>query len=615
MPPGFIERLGEGALIFDGGMGTSLYERGVFINRSFDELNLSNPALVRDIHAAFVRAGADIIETNTFGANRVKLTPHGVADKIREINLQGVKIARQAAGDKVLVAGSIGPLGIKIEPWGPTSVEEAKAHFKEQALALAEAGIDLYVIETFADINEIHQAILAAREAAPELPVMAQMTLGEDGSSLYGTAPETFAQRLESWGADVIGVNCSVGPAIMLEAVERMAAVAHRKISAQPNAGMPRSVEGRNIYLCSPEYMASYARRFLEAGASIVGGCCGTTPDHVHAIARAVRAAAPRKTVHALAVPQEVRSAAPTVARANKSGLSGKLAQGRFIRAAEVLPPKGFDTDKVLAGAQKLKDSGIDLVTIPDVPRGSARMSPQALALILETKLGLETLVHYSCRDRNLLGMQSDLLGHYALGLRNILCITGDRPKVGDYPDATAVFDVDSIGLTNMVRCLNQGVDVGGNPVGRPTGFYIGVTLNPTAVNLDEEVRRFEWKVEAGAEFCLAPFVYDVALLEAFMKRVAPSRIPVIAALWPLGSYENAEFLNNEVPGCHVPDKLLERMRAAAGQSRAAERAEGIRIAQETLAAVAPLVQGAQIAAAFGHYEVVQEVYSVLAGA
>jgi homocysteine S-methyltransferase len=595
-------------------MGTRLYEKGVFLNRCFDELNLSSPDLVEQIHDEYVAVGLDVIETNTFGANRVKLEKHAMGDLVEAINVAGARIARKAAGENVLVAGAIGPLGIRIEPWGPTSVDEAADLFAAQAAALAEGGVDLFCLETFFDLAEIESAIRGVRRVS-ELPIVAQMTLQDDGNSLEGVSPETFGAWLDSLPVDVVGVNCSVGPAAMLDAVERLATVVTRPISAQPNAGKPRVVENRNLYLCSPEYMATYAARFLQAGARIVGGCCGTTPEHLKAIQRAVRAASPRRV---LVSPRErvETAAAPSPQETplgDRSRFGAALAGGRFVVSVEMLPPRGHDLAKNIEGAELLRNARVDVINIPDGPRASARMSPMAMAAQLERLAGIETLVDYCCRDRNLLGMQSDLLGAHAIGLRNLLLITGDPPKLGNYPDATAVFDVDSIGLTNVVHRLNQGFDIGGNSIGEPTSFCIGVGVNPGAGDLAREISRFEWKVDAGAEFAITQPVFDVEELLAFLQRIRHVRVPVLAGVWPLASYRNAEFMNNEVPGVHVPPPILDRMRRA--DTKEAARAEGIAIAQETLEVLRPYVQGVQVAAPFGRYEIAIEVAkSVLAG-
>ena len=596
-------------LVCDGAMGTMLYARGIFLNRSFDELNLTQPDLVAEVHQAYVRAGADVVETNTFGANRIKLGAFGLADKVHAINVQGARIARHAARDHAYVAGAIGPLGIRIEPWGRTGVDEAEQYFAEQARALVEGGVDLFVLETFRDVNEISAAIRAIRSVC-DLPIVAQVTTEEDGNTLDGVAPESFVPRLEQQGADVVGLNCSVGPAAMLETIERMAQVASAKLSAQPNAGSPREVEGRNIYLCSPEYMASYARRFINHGVRLVGGCCGTTPDHIRQIKAAVRALAPsapakEKTPQPAPAPPR----AEVVARPEKSRMANGLARGAFTVSVELVPPRGYDARALIEQARQLRIHGVDLVNIPD-GRASARMSALSASVIVQQEAGIETILHYACRDRNLLGMQSDLLGAHSMGIRNVLLVTGDPPHVGDYPDATAVFDVDSIGLTNVVARLNQGLDIGGQPIGAPTAFHIGVAVNPSALDLEHEFRRFQYKVEAGAEFAVTQPIFDVRPLVVFLER-SGATLPVLAAITPLESLRHAEFMANEVPGVYVPDEVVERMRQAEAAGRAAE--EGLAIASEVVAGVRPHVQGLQISTAAGALESALGIMKTLA--
>lgn len=594
----FLEALDERVLVCDGAMGTMLYAKGVFINRCFDALNLTQPDVVSDVHQDYVRAGADVIETNTFGANRVKLRAFGLSDRIQEINTEGARLARQAAAGRAYVAGAIGPLGIRIEPWGKTGVDEAEAFFREQAQALADGGVDLFILETFRDLNELGAAIAAVRSACA-LPIVAQMTIEDDGNSLDGTPPEQFAPELERRGAEVIGVNCSIGPAPMLETIDRLAQATRVRLSAQPNAGKPRDIEGRNIYLSSPEYMASYARRFVARGVRLVGGCCGTTPEHIRQIKVAVKSLAPGVARAAAALVPAAEPASPVVVeppqarvpRAEKSELAAALASGRFVTLVSLLPPKGYACDDTIANARTLKLRGVDVVTVPDA-RG-ARLSALSLSVLIQQHAGIETLLEYSCRDRNLLGMQSDLLGAHAMGIRNVLIITGDARSVGDYPDATAVFDVDSIGLTNVVSRLNSGVDVGGQPIGGPTAFHIGVMVNPGAESLDSEIRRFEYKVEAGAEFAITRPIFDVPGFERFYKRIESAGIPLVLGLRPFESVLNAEFMANEVPGVTVPEMVLDRMRRAEGADAAA--AEGIAIARDVASALKGLVQGVHV--------------------
>ena len=603
----FMERLKEGFILFDGAMGTMLYEKGIFINRCFDEINISDPALVAGVHREYISAGAEAIETNTFGANRFKLKLHGLDSKVREINLRGAEIARGAAEGDTLVAGAMGPLGIRIEPWGPTSNEEAEQVFCEQVSALLEGGVDLFVLETFSDLNEIHQAIKAVKKSC-DLPVVAQMTLQQDGLGLYGTEPGEFASRLSSWGADVAGLNCTIGPKIMLEAIEKMASVSEIFLSAQPNAGIPQNVDGRNIYLASPEYMAEYARRFVAAGASVVGGCCGTTPAHIKAMRNALSSAKPRAhkvavQAGALTVEEETR-AVPT---GEKSKLAAKISTGAFVRLVELVPPRGCDPARVMESASFLAGNDIDAVNIPDSPRASSRMSPLAMAVLIEKETGMETVLHYCCRDRNILGMQSDILGAHALGLRNILIITGDPVKGGDYPDATSVFDIDSIGLTNVVHRLNRGRDIGNHGFGTPTSFLIGVGVNPGAADFELEMERFCWKVEAGAEFAITQPIFDLDLFERFARRIEQMKIPIIAGIWPLTSFKNAEFMNNELPGMSVPGHIMERMRNAGSGEEA--MIEGVEISVSILRQILPYVSGAQVSAPFNRHELSLKVF------
>ena len=591
-------------------MGTLLYANGVFINRSYDELNLSQPAMIRSVQQDYLQAGAEIIETNTFGANSYRLGRHSLADKVRDINRTGAQLAREAAKSfDVWVAGSVGPLGIRIEPLGKTSFAEARAAFREQIEALNEGGVDLLILETFGYVEELHQAMLAARDVNPKLPVVASVTVDEESNCLDGSDPETFAAKLVDWGADVIGCNCSIGPVAMLDAIERVRAVTSLPLAAQPNAGMPRSVEGRNIYLCSPEYMASYARKFVAAGVRLVGGCCGTTPDHIRVMKSALRAGEAKAAKVQVAQPPSSPRAVPTESIEQRSLLGKKIGTGEFVTMVEIVPPKGTDIRKEVEGARFLKSVGVDAINIPDSPRASARISNQALSLIVQRDVGIEAVLHYTCRDRNVLCIQSDLLGASATGIRNLICITGDPPKMGNYPDATAVFDVDAIGLVNIVHNLNRGLDIGGNPIGAGTGFVIGVGANPGLPNIDEEIRRFEYKVEAGAEYAVTQPVFDLALLEKFLKRIEHCRIPVVAGIWPLVSVRNAEFMKNELR-VSVPDAILERMARASTPEHA--RQEGIAIAREMLMAVRDIVQGAQISAPMGKYSSAVDVLEAL---
>ncbi len=608
----FLEELERRVILFDGAMGTMLYDRGIFINQCFDNVNLSNPRLVKEIHAGYANAGADVLTTNTFGANPFKLMKHGLRDSLEAINYQGAKLARDVAGEQLYVAGSIGPLGVKIEPWGKLAREEARDAFREQAQALLNGGVDLFILETFSDLSEIEQAIKAIREIC-NLPIVAQMTIDEQGNSLYGTATETFTYQLDRWGADVVGVNCSVGPPSMMNALEKMVQVTKKPVIVQPNAGNPRVIDERNMYLASPEYLGEYAMRFIKGGARLVGGCCGTTPEHVKMMEKSVRMQSPRKQMFVVQLPkaEEVEAVEP-VPTAEKSRFAARLARGELVTSVEIVPPRGSDPSNVLEAARRLKEFGVDAINVPDGPRAMCRMGAQHLSILIAQKVGIEPILHYCCRDRNLLGMQSDIMGLAAVGIKNILIITGDPPKMGDYPDATAVFDVDSIGLTNMVNRMNHGLDLGGTKLDAPTAFHIGVGLNPGAIDQEQEIRRFEWKVDAGAEFAITQPVFDPQILLDFLPKIQHVKIPIIAGVWPLVSLRNAEFMNTEVPGASVPERYMERMRRAQEISKEEARAEGIRIAREAMAQCREYVQGFQVSAPFGKIEYAMQVLGAL---
>lgn len=603
--------------LFDGAMGTMLYAKGVYINRCYDELSLTQPDLVRDIHRAYVKAGAEILETNTYGANRPKLARHGLDDRVREMNVAAAQVARSAAGDRVYVAGAIGPLGLRIEPYGPTAREEARGFFREQAEALVEGGVDLFILETFADLEEIHQAILGVREAS-ELPIVAQMVIREDGTTAFGSDVALLAERLGEWGAEVVGLNCSVGPSAMLSAADRLMAATSRPVVMQPNAGLPRQVDGRTMYMASPEYMASYAARMIRKGVRLIGGCCGTTPEHVAAMAGAVRMLSPAAEPRVVVSEPDAEGAAPRdpVPLPERSAWGRKLAAGEFLTTVEIVPPRGSNPESMLDGVRLLKAAGVDGVNVPDGPRAQSRMGALATAILIQQRVGIEAVVHYCCRDRNLLGMLSDLLGAQALGLRNLLLITGDPPKMGPYPDATAVFDIDAIGLTHLVSRLNRGLDPGGNALGEPTSFVVGVGVNPGAEDFEHEMRRFYWKVEAGAEYAITQPVFDLRQLEVFVERIEKDglKIPVIAGVWPLVSARNAEFLANEVPGVVVSDEVMARMRRASAESKERGVEEGTRIAQEMLAAALPMIQGVQVSAPFGKVPLALRVFDAIPG-
>jgi methionine synthase / methylenetetrahydrofolate reductase(NADPH) len=607
----FRDRLRQGTILFDGGMGTMLYSKGIYLNTCFDELNLTAPHLVKQVHEEYLRAGADVIETNTFGASIYKLEPFGLGPKVADINRAGARIAREAAGPDRYVAGAVGPLGVPIEPLGRTSFDEARADFALRIAALAEGGADVIILETFLYLSELEQAIRAAREAC-NLPVIAQMVVGSDLRLITGMPVEEAAQKLESLGADAIGLNCALGPKEMLDALERIAPRVSCPISLMPNAGAPRVVEGRTIYLCSPEYLAEFAKRFIQSGARIVGGCCGTTPEHIRAVRRAIAALEPPSAKRQFV--EASRSEPPPdikpVARADKSRLACRLADGKFVTMCELVSPRGIAADREMELARQLFRHGVDAINIPDGPRASSRMSALAMAVLIQNQVGIETVLHYTCRDRNVIGMQSDLLGAWALGMRNILAITGDPPKLGNYPNATAVFDVDAIGLTNLLTRLNRGLDLGGNPIGAPTGFHVGVGANPGAINLDEELKRLDYKIEAGAEYIITQPVFDLGIFDRFTKRIEHLHVPLIVGMWPLVSLRNAEFLNNEVPGATVPEAIMSRLRAA--RTKEEGLAIGTSVAKEMLAELKPRLQGVQLAVPFGKVDRVLEILASL---
>ncbi len=601
-------------------MGTMLYGCGVFINRSYDELNVTQPETVRSVHEQYLQAGAEVIETNTFGANALRLEHFGLRDRVREFNLAGAALARKSVeahsskhGADAFVAGAVGSLGLGVGAAATLSGEQAVEIFREQMAALAEGGVDLLIAETMMSLAEAEAAAAAAKGAAPHLRLAVLVTVGEDGNLLDGTTAERFAQRMTELGVAALGCNCSSGPATVLASVERMRTVTALPLIAMPNAGLPRNVEGRNIYLTSPEYMGSFARKFVRAGVNWVGGCCGTTPAHIRAMRGALRAtgaqttgesAMERKNTTASAAIDEQPGVEPPPLE-ERSLVGRKIARGEWVSLVEIVPPKGFDCAKELAGAALLAERGVDAINVPDSPRASARMSAMSLCVQIQAKVGVETVLHYTCRDRNLLSIQSDLLGAASIGLKNILCLTGDPPKMGNYPDATAVFDVDAIGLTRITQDLNHGFDIGRNRLGGSTGFTISVAANPGVADIDHEVRRFAYKVEAGAEFCITQPVFDIRLLEQFLRRIEGFRIPVIAGIWPLTSLRNAEFMRDELK-VSMPGEILARM--AQHTDKPAALAEGLTIAQEMLAAVRESVQGVQVSAPFGKYAAAAEV-------
>ena len=594
--------------VMDGAMGTLLYSRGVFVNVCYDELAVTRPELVQALHHEYVEAGAEIVETNTFGANPVKLSSYALEDRTECLNREATRVARRAAANRAFVAGAVGTLGIRIEPWGPTGVEEAEALFRRQVAGLCEGGVDAFVLETFSDPAELAAAYRAVRGLS-ELPIIAQMTVGEDGKSSYGAEIEHLAVLLDELGADVVGLNCSVGPAAMLEAVERMARVTSKPISAQPNAGVPRTVRDRKIYMASPDYMAAYARRLIDAGARFVGGCCGTTPEHVRRIKDVVSSLQP---IHArertgarviVAAGDTEDEPLPPVALEERSDLGARLAGSGFITSVELLPPNGWDAGEMVDGARRLREAGIHAVNVVESPRRRSRMASVPAGIILAREAGVEPVVHYTCRDRNMSGMLSDLLGAAAAGIRNLLVLSGDLPTQGPYPDATVVFDIDSIGLINMLNGLNHGLDPGSARIGKPTRFVVGMSTNPGALDPEREVERFIHKAEAGADFAVTQPLFEVGPLEHFLDATARQPLPILAGIWPLTSLTNAEFLANEVPGVVVPELVVERMRRADQKGPDAARAEGIAIAREVVDAVRTRVRGVHLSTPGGDVE------------
>ena len=603
--PGFLDALDTRVLVCDGAMGTMLYTKGVFLNRCFDELNLTRPDLVLDVHREYLRAGADLIETNTFGANRFKLGHFGLADETARINREGAVIARRAAAGRAWVAGSIGPLGQRIEPWGRTSAEDAEAAFRDQARALVEGGVDLFMLETFGDVNEIVAAIRAVRSVS-SLPIVAQVTTGEDGHTPDGTPPEVFAAALQRAGADVIGVNCSVGPAAMLETVEAMARVSSARLAAQPNAGRPREVDGRSLYLSSPEYMASYARRFIAAGARLVGGCCGTSPEHTRQMVQAVRGARPGTRPAPVRPVDGQPEARVGVSRREKSALAAALAAGQFAVVVEVAAPRGLDVSDPVLQARRFRDLGAVAVNVPDYPKSGARASALALAALVEQS-GTETLLHYVCRDRRLVGMQADLVAAHALGLRNVLLTTGTPAGTGSHPNATSLFDVDAIGLINLVAHLNRGLDLGDQRLDDVARFHAGAAVNPFAADLDAEWRRVTRKVEAGAEFFVTPPIFDVDAFAPVLIRLQDTGLPVLAGLAALEGIRHAEFLASEVIGVRLPEWLVTRLRQASD-----EAAEAMTVTAEIAAWLAERANGLQITTFHGSPETAEHVLAAI---
>ncbi|MGZ8449119.1 MAG: bifunctional homocysteine S-methyltransferase/methylenetetrahydrofolate reductase [Candidatus Deferrimicrobiaceae bacterium] len=597
-----LERMKKSPLVFDGAMGTMIYERGVFINTCFDELSLSNPKLIAQIHHEYIEAGAEVIETNTFGANRIALRPYGLSEKVVEINRQAVRIAREVAGDSVYVAGSVGPCIRPDQIMPEEHAVEVEEAFAEQIGALVAEGIDLVVLETFTHLKELQRAARAAKKLGAT--VLASFVLNDRGETAVGMKAGAIARALESDGnVDIVGINCGTGPAGVFDALHSVLPQVGKPVVVMPNAGFPRDIGGRLLYLTSPEYFTEYAKKYIELGVRGVGGCCGTTPAHIRVASRAIKSLSGVKSHVEIRPLTQQRVLIQVVPPERKSRLARKILAGEKVTSVEIVPPRSSDLSKMLAKVRQCAEAGVDAINIPDGPRASARISPMIAAITILKEVGIEPILHYCCRDRNLIGMQSDLLGGYAAGLANFLIITGDPPKVGDYPQATGVFDVDAIGLVQVTDNLNRGFDIGGNPIDPPTGIFIGVGANPCAVDLSREIERYYRKIDAGAEFAITQPVFDVEALFRFLDRVEgyARRIPVLAGVWPLLSYKNAEFMNNEVPGVVVPREILDRMARCRTQEDG--RRAGIDIARKTIEQVSPRMSGIQVSAPLGSVE------------
>jgi methionine synthase / methylenetetrahydrofolate reductase (NADH) len=614
MPAPFVARLAERPLLSDGAMGTILYARGVPLDACFDVLCVSDPQIVQGIHAEYIAAGSDCVETNTFGANRFKLGVHGLAGRVREINRQGARLARdvrESMGRDIFVLGSIGPLGKYLAPLGTIEPDDARAAFREQADGLLEGGVDGLIVETFSDLVEIRLAVEAIRSVT-DLPVVTQVAFTDDGVTFLGRTPTEVVRALRELPVQAVGANCSVGSSVLYDILEQMLPeVDGLPVIIQPNAGLPSRVGERLIYLSSPAYMADYAARMVTAGARMVGGCCGTTPDHIRAMRQALDRLAPgrgaarvessrRARAEAAEPSSLLTTAAPTL-------LQRKLEGRQFIVTVELDPPRGHNIEKLVQGAKLLKEHGVEIVDINDGSLGRIRMSVLPTAILVREATGLDVNMHFTCRDRNLMGIQADVLGAHAMDIRNILAMTGDPPRAGDYVNATAVFDVDAIGLIRILAGMNQGVDATGTAIGEPTSFCVGAALNPAAAEPQQEMERFLAKAEAGARWAQTQPVYDVDVLERFFATTRPP-IPVLVGLLPLHSSRHAEFLHNEVPGITVPDHVRARMRDAGDRGLRT----GIDLAQALLLDVKTRYAGAYLMPSFGRFEVVAEVLDAL---
>jgi methionine synthase I (cobalamin-dependent)/5,10-methylenetetrahydrofolate reductase len=604
----FRARLSAGPVIVaDGAMGTQLYVRGVAFDECFDAQNIRQPGLVEQIHRDYIVAGAELIETNTFGANRFKLGAWGLDHDVQAINQAGARQARAAreiCGESVFVAGSVGPTGRSLEPYGNLSQADAHSAFREQIAGLLGGGVDLLILETFSDLDEIMEAIRAAKELC-DLPVVAQMTFAEDLRTPKGHTPEQVVAVLGQAGVDVVGANCSAGSNTLLAVTERLLEAGASSVSSMPNAGWPTQVGDRVIYLSSPEYMAEYGRRMADVGASIVGGCCGTSPLHIQALRRAISTTG-TAPVRVEALPAAEPETSGGTAE-EYSALSRRLGSGRTI-SVEIRPPRGANPAKAVQGARLLKDAGVDAVNVLDSAMARVRMSAMATSVLIQHQVGVDTILHFTTRDRNLMAIQSDLIGGHAMGIRNVLALTGDPPGIGEYAHSKAVYDVDSVGLIRIIKQLNQGVDVGGNSIGAPTRFLVGCALNPTAEDLDWELQHFRLKLDAGADFVMTQPIYDPDLFVRVLERAGPISVPILMGILPPQSYRHALFLHNELPGVRLTDETLRRMELAGADGIQ----EGLKIAREMIEECGPLTAGIYIMPSFGRYEVAAQLVSEL---
>ncbi len=631
----FLEQLRERPLLCDGAMGTLLYARGVTYEQCFDELNLTRPELIQGVHREYITAGAQIIETNTFGANRVKLEGHNLGSKVRDINYRAAKIAaeaREVTGQHVFIAGAIGPTGRPLQAPDEHRLSELRAIFREQIGALQEGGIDIVMLETFTNLAELRQAVLAAQELGG-LSIVAQMSFYEDGHTLSGQSPARVAAVLGDLGVNVIGANCSVGPAGTFDALEEMIASAKQSFdtsniffSAQPNAGLPARIDNRFFYVSTPDYFADYALRFTQAGVRLIGGCCGTTPRHIAAMRKAL------DDCYGCPSPEEIQATQPTrstiTTRSNSTiaelieaetllpqqgsltPLQRKLAAKDFVVSVELDPPKGLNPTKILEGAALLQKAGVDCINIADSPMARVRMACMAMARLIQDHLGIETIIHLTTRDRNLMALQSELLGAHALGIRNVLALTGDPVRVGDYPNTTGVWDVDSSGLIQILRGMNEGHDAAGSSIGAHASFHIGcaLNLNMTDEETEHEIEKYQRKLAAGAHYIMTQPIYDIAPLERFIRRVGTPPIPILLGSIPLHSSRHAEFLHNEVPGITIPENVRARMRDAGEHGHSV----GLQLAQELLQEARGMIQGVYLTPSYGRYDVVSELTRML---